>query len=233
MLGKPNERHPHSPQGRLLVALEGPCCAGKTTLAKELARHLLGLAVYVECFADHAGGGHCLPKPVPESLEEDAQAMGRLLEVEESRMAPSRLGNTPVIILDRSVHTFLAHRCAIEQLTGLACLEPARQILIQSRASAWPNLVIYLDVPQTAVQDRNNGKFQTGNILVEPAFNNAFRSYFAELRSATEPQVAWLDAMRPIQVLTHAAVSTIREALANRRSRSNGTSAALRKGGIR
>ena len=40
------------------AALEGPCCAGKTTLARLLIPELPRLAVtVVPCYADHAGGG--------------------------------------------------------------------------------------------------------------------------------------------------------------------------------
>jgi uridine kinase len=47
----------------LIVALEGPCCAGKTTLSRLLARELADLSVaLVPCYADHAGGGRFLPR---------------------------------------------------------------------------------------------------------------------------------------------------------------------------
>src|SRR5689334_14066487 len=46
-----------------VAAFEGPCCAGKTTLAHLLSRRLNGLAaVVVECYADHVGGGRFLPR---------------------------------------------------------------------------------------------------------------------------------------------------------------------------
>ena len=44
-----------------IVALEGPCCAGKTTLGRLLVQELREMAVtFVPCYADHAGGGRHL-----------------------------------------------------------------------------------------------------------------------------------------------------------------------------
>ena len=92
-----------------IVALEGPCCAGKTTLGRLLVRDLHGLAVtFVPCYADHVGGGRFLPRQEAGSVPEREQALRQLLIVEAGRLAQAPHG-CDVVLEDRSVHTLLAH----------------------------------------------------------------------------------------------------------------------------
>jgi len=130
---------------RRIVAVEGPCCAGKTTLSRGLLRDLTGLTVaHVRCYSDHVGGGRFLPRPVPLSLDEDANGLRELIQIERDRTT-SALSSTDVLILmDRGAHTLLAHRYALERVTGLACFEPAQRVLTQSQIPSWPDLVLYV-----------------------------------------------------------------------------------------
>lgn len=52
---------------------------------------------------------------------------------------------------------------------------------------------MYLDLPQQAVEGRNNGKFPPGSIYTDPGFNAAIRSYFLRLAGQNAPRLAWLD----------------------------------------
>jgi thymidylate kinase len=178
-----------------LVAIEGPCCAGKTTLARALMTDFADLAVaYVECYADHVGGGRFLPAAVPGSLAEDRAGLEALLTIEADRLIPARSGGFDLAILDRSVHTLLAHRYAIEQLTGLRCYEPALHALSLSPVPGWPDLVIFLDVPQRAVEHRNRGKFPAGSIFIDARFNAGIRAYYEGLTARPDQSVVRLDA---------------------------------------
>jgi thymidylate kinase len=98
-----------------------------------------------------------------------------------------------VVLLDRSVHTLLAHRYAIDQLTGLGCYESAAKTLSLSSAAAWPSLVIYLDVPHQAVEQRNRGKFPADSIFIDARFNAAIRSYYDTVAASDDDRVVWLD----------------------------------------
>jgi thymidylate kinase len=179
----------------MLIAVEGACCAGKTTLATALIGELADLAVgFVPCYADFVGGGRFLPDPVPTSLDEDQVALDALLEIEAARLAAVRSGQHDLALLDRSVHTLLAHRYAVERLTGLRCYEPAARTLSLSPTACWPDLVIYLDVRQRAVEDRNRGKFPTDSIFIDPRFNAAVRGYYEALTTGGVHKIAWLDA---------------------------------------
>jgi thymidylate kinase len=99
-----------------------------------------------------------------------------------------------VIIADRSVHTLLAHSYALEQMTGIRLFAPSVRLLQESLIPAWPDLVVYLDLPQDAVRERNNGKFPAGSIYTDPTFNAAVRTYFWRLAGQKAPHVMWLDA---------------------------------------
>lgn len=71
-----------------VVALEGPCCAGKTTLARALVQDPPGLTVaFAPCCADHAGSGRFLPRQEARSVEEREHALRQLLVIEAARLA--------------------------------------------------------------------------------------------------------------------------------------------------
>jgi thymidylate kinase len=176
------------------VAIEGPCCAGKTTLARGLLGCLADLAVCsVPCYADHVGGGRFLPPPVPSSLAEDEAGLHALLMIENDRLAGPRAGQYDAALLDRSVHTLLAHRYAIDQLTGLGCYEPASKTLSLSSAPAWPRLVLFLDVSQGAVEERNRGKFPADSLFIDARFNSAIRRYYESVTASGDAHIVWLD----------------------------------------
>jgi hypothetical protein len=195
-----------------IVALEGPCCAGKTALGKLLVeQNLPELTVaFVPCYADHAGGGRFLPRQEAASIPERERALRQLLIVEAGRLAqvPDRCD---VILEDRSVHTLLAHSCALQCMNGTGFLAPTARLLRRSPVPAWPDLVLYLDLPQHAVRDRNQGKFPPGSIYTDPDFNAAIRMYFRRLAGRKSPRVAWLDATLSLPELACLAAAHIRE----------------------
>jgi thymidylate kinase len=193
-----------------IVALEGPCCAGKTTLGRLLLQKLCDLAVaFVPCYADHVGGGRFLPRQEADSAAEREQALRLLLLIEGERLAavPSGCG---VILADRSVHTLLANSYALQRMTGTGFLAPSARLLRSSSIPAWPDLILYLDLPQDAVQGRNPGKFPPGSIYTDPDFNAAVRAYFRRLADQETPHIAWLDATLELPELARLAVARIR-----------------------
>jgi thymidylate kinase len=194
----------------LIVALEGPCCAGKTTLGRMLVHELHGLAVaFVPCYADHVGGGRFLPRQETDSVEERVQALRQLLRVEAGRRAQVPHG-CDVILEDRSVHSLLANSYALQLKAGTDFLSPSQHLLASSPVPAWPGLVLYLDLPQDAVEGRNPGKFPPGSIYTDPDFNAAVRAYFRRLADGNTPHVAWLDATLDLPELARLAVARIR-----------------------
>lgn len=194
-----------------VVALEGPCCAGKTTLGRLLVGELRDLAVaFVPCYADHAGGGRFLPRQEADSVQEREQALRRLLLIEAGRLAQVPPG-CGVILEDRSVHSMLANSYALQRKTGTGYLEPSARLLHSSSVPAWPDLILYLDLPQDAVPERNQGKFPDGSIYTDPDFNAAVRAYFQRLAGLRAPRVAWLDATLELPELAQLAATRIRQ----------------------
>lgn len=193
-----------------VVALEGPCCAGKTTLGRLLLQELCELAVaFVPCYADHAGGGRFLPRQEADTIAEREQALRQLLLIEAGRLAQVPQA-CDVILEDRSVHTLLAHSYALQRKTGTGFLAPSARLLHASPVPAWPGLVLYLDLPQDAVPERNPGKFPSGSIYTDPDFNAAVRAYFRRLADRKTPPVAWLDATLELPDLARLAAARIR-----------------------
>ncbi len=200
----------------LVAAFEGPCCAGKTTLAQRMLTSLQGLrAAFVPCYADHVGGGRFLPRQEAKTVGEREEALRELLAIEAARFATAA-PSAEVILADRSVHTLLAHSYALEIMTGIGFLAPSERLLSQSPIPAWPELVFYLDLPQEAVCARNHGKFPADSIYTDPQFNAAVRSYFLRLAGQKTTCLAWLDAMLEPGELARAAEARLRQVVALR-----------------
>jgi len=200
----------------LVAAFEGPCCAGKTTLAQRLLTSLRGLrAAFVPCYADHVGGGRYLPRQEAKTVQERNEALQELLAVEAGRFATTAPG-ADVILADRSIHTLLAHSYALEIMTGIGFLAPSLRLLSRSPIPAWPQLVFYLDLPQEAVCARNHGKFPADSIYTDPQFNAAVRSYFLRLAGQKTTCLAWLDAMLEPAELARLAETRLRQVVALR-----------------
>ena len=69
-----------------------------------------------------------------------------------------------LILADRSVHTLLANSYALQCMTGTGFLAPSVRLLRSSPIPAWPDLVLYLDVPQDTIHRRNQGRFPPRSI---------------------------------------------------------------------
>ena len=193
---------------KISVGIEGPCCAGKTTLSRGLVSKLTGLTIsHVQCFADHVGGGRFLPRAVPDTAQEDRDGLEVLLTIEADRTLRARADTRDLVLIDRSVYTLLAHRCALERVTSLICFTTAQGVIAESDAPLWPDLVIYLDVPQDVVHDRNGGKFPAGSIFIDAEFNAGVRAFFADLAEHGEQDVLWLDAtLDPTKLIDRAEI---------------------------
>jgi thymidylate kinase len=199
---------------RLSIAVEGPCCAGKTTLGRGLTDLLSEIQIgYVQDYSDFVGGGRNLPPAVPDSLEAEEQALRELLRIEADRTAAPLAANPQLLLIDRSVYTLLAHCHALDRMTGVPYDELAHRILTGSKIPVWPDLIVYLDVSEETVAARNRGKFPPGSIFVDPAFNAGFRSYFRRLADAGLTRIVWLDAAGTPEELRDLAAAPVRRQL--------------------
>jgi len=197
-----------------IVAVEGPCCAGKTTLSSAVIG-LLESAERVVCYADFVGGGRNLPDPVPGTPAEDAASLERLLDIDEQRFAAVRQAaldlDLSLAVADRSAHTFLAHRRGVSQLNNLDLYTPAQTIVAGSTKVTWPDLVLYLDTPVPQMQRRNTGKFPADSIFMDPVFNAGFRDHFQQLRHGVEGnRFVWIDGSAARETVLRQAVAALR-----------------------
>lgn len=196
------------------VAVEGPCCAGKTTLCANLATRLSGMRIaVVEDYAAFVGGGRHLPPPVPGSLAEERTAIQELLQIEERRFRPVRHGHDKLdlVLIDRSAYTLLAHAYALGSVTEEGYFELVRSEVNRSTAPYWPDCIIYLDISPEIVLARNRGKFATDSIFIDKQFNAGIRDYFEVITEAGSPPISWLDAECEPDSLCNQAVSLIRD----------------------
>ncbi len=196
----------------LRIALEGPCCAGKTTLGYGLAQEFSFLSVtYVVDYSEYVGGGKFLPPPVPSSLAEEEGALKEFLLIEEARTATAQVATAQqgLILIDRSIHTLLAHCHSLQQMFGLDYFGLAQRIIQSSPIPLWPNLILYLDVTREVVLSRNKGKFAEDSIFINPRFNDGIRLHFLELARTNEPCVIWLDATMDIVALRRRGVAMV------------------------
>jgi thymidylate kinase len=178
------------------IAIEGPCCAGKTTLAHSLVEESFALSIaYVRDYSDHVGGGRFLPPPVPTSPTEEELILNRFLEIESDRTAYVRMTapEPGLIIIDRSVHTLLAHCFALRRLLNDDYFGLAQRVIGESDVPLWPDHILYLDVPQFVIDARNGSEFTPGSVFIDAGFNAGVRSYFQQVAGVPSPRVAWLD----------------------------------------
>lgn len=201
---------------RPTIAIEGPCCAGKTTLASGLVKESPFPIAYVRDYSDHVGGGKFLPSPVPASLAEEKLILNRFLTIEADRIACARKATpeSDLIIIDRSIHTLLAHCFALRQLLNDDYFDLALSIIRKSEFPLWPERILYLDTPQYAIEHRNDGKFAPDSIFVNADFNAAVRSYFQQVAGVPRPHVVWLDAAVDTTVVRALAAAQLRLRLA-------------------
>lgn len=103
-------------------------------------------------------------------------------------------------------------------MTGIGFFAPSVRLLRASPLPAWPSLILHLDLPQEAVQDRNHGKFPPGSIYTDANFNAGIRSYFLRLASRKAPQLVWLDATLDPRELVRLAGAQLRQMVRSRDS---------------
>ena len=199
------------------MALEGPSGAGKTTLSQNLAASLSLLNVIVlPDYSEAAGGPQNLPRAPAETVEEELSALSFLLDVDQRRWQKARSGHRKVdlAVLDRSVHTLLAHRWAVSQLVGLEVFGASCQLASEHSSLEWPNLVLYLDTPQRLLTSRQSSEVPPeARIFVDPDYNALFRSYFIPTLRYTTTPIVVLDGTLSADALVGNALFYIERAL--------------------
>jgi thymidylate kinase len=187
-------RFPCGAEPMLKLALEGPSCSGKSSLAHSLSIALQDVTIAMD-YA-HLLSREIMPGVPAASLEDELQDLTFLLSVDRQRMRCFVRSNPKLLILDRSVHTLLAHRYALTKLQIYDVFKASVQLAKANMNVAWPDLILYLDVPQTVLETRYRSR-STRTVFMEESYNCAFREYFLPTLKAGEGELVAIDAVIP------------------------------------
>ncbi|MFM9538655.1 AAA family ATPase [Streptomyces turgidiscabies] len=165
-----------------IVALEGPSCAGKTTVIRHLRETpaLADTALFFGCYVRHIRPVHEIPPPRTFSAAEQFAAFETFMSAEADRAAETALNPGRLVILDRSVDTLMAHAYAMDRLHDFGVHEQVRRRL-EELPHLRPDHTIYLDVStQTLRQRRAAAGEEAEYFLHDPDFLAQARAYFTE-----------------------------------------------------
>jgi len=191
------------PKGPIVVAIEGPVCAGKSTLVERLNQEGLGIVLEYSEYVAHANQD--FPKFPPADEEAAKRSFDFFLNLERRRSQDmAGLGQHKVAI-DRSIFTLLAFEVGAARITGIDISEWAVEKLSSEGDLIVPDHVFYLDVPVAVSRERaeKNG-IPIPAFLLSEEFNQGFRDFFIGLEQAMPDYTTFVSALGDSnEVLSH------------------------------
>ncbi|MFJ2176826.1 hypothetical protein ACIOHE_28510 [Streptomyces sp. NPDC087851] len=174
-----------------IIALEGPSYAGKSTAINHLRSQGIEDHAFVsDCYVKHIVHRDDIPPARTGSTAAQLAAFETFMNIENARVRMALASARPVVILDRSVDTLLAHAHALDALFGYGVHHQLRD-RIQELPFLRPDHTLYLDVPAEVLSLRRKAAGHTaaesGYFLHEPAFLDHARGYFV---SGAQPPVS-------------------------------------------
>ncbi len=187
----------------LVLAVEGLCFAGKTTLARALARHLR-----VPVAAEYADLTELPPFPPPDQAAART-GISALLAAEARRSRQARATGSRLVIYDRSPLTVIGHEHAM-RARGVPADPQTAAAWFTAAASAGailtPAAYIYLTVPDDAYRRRQEARGHLPEHLVAPDVRDALTRFYDACFAAAGPgRVLRADGTNPLTVLTRQA----------------------------
>lgn len=193
----------------LVLAVEGLCFAGKTTLARALARRL-----DVPVAAEYAALTELPPFPPPDQAAARA-GISALLAAEARRSRQARASGSRLVIYDRSPLTVIGHEHAMRARGVPADPETAAAWFTSAAGTGAilaPAAYIYLTVPDDAYRRRQEARGHLPEHLVAPDVRDALTRFYDACFAAAGPgYVLRADGTTPLTILTrHAAAFAAR-----------------------
>jgi len=198
----------------IIAALEGPSYSGKSTLQAHLRERLaFERIISLPCYVDAAGGSQNVPRAPAKNIEEQFRAFEFFLDLDQRRTS-SGLETCPdpdIILMDRSVHTLLAHMFSVMKLFRWPVFERSCSIASQASRITWPNLILYIDAPQQILSSRYPPVISTEEMLfTDPKYNEGFKNYFIPRPRYTDTEMVVLDGQSKSDELVMVAETHIR-----------------------
>lgn len=176
------------------IALEGPVCAGKTTLIKGL---LLKDCQIIPEYVDYAHNNNLkLPNFPPKNETEAKSAFEFYLELEKKRQCEIKKG---IWLLDRSQYTLLAFEAGARHVTQIDIFQWACKLVEQQKSEVIsPNYILYIDVsPEESKRRANLAHMSTPNFLFSPQLNSGFKDAFIFFSTQNPNRFTFIDGCRP------------------------------------
>ena len=192
-----------------VIALEGPSYSGKTTLRRAIEMAFpIGAICVVPEYVEVAGGSSHIPPAPAESTEQELCDLQFFLELDQFRWKRSR-GAAPtatLALLDRSIHTLLAHRYAISVISRTPTLFLHACQAASSGLAIWPDAIIYLDTPTDLLVQRRASRTDYCRPLFKcDSYNACFRDYFLPGLRYGKSTVHVLNGGLPLELLVEQA----------------------------
>lgn len=197
-----------------VIAIEGPSYAGKSTAIDHLREQGIEKQAFVsDCYVQHIAHREDIPPARPDSENAQLAAFETFMGIENARVRAALASAKPVVIIDRSVDTLLAHAHALDALLGYAVHHQLRDRL-QELPFLGPDHTLYLDVPDEALRLRRKSAGHTATepeyLLHEPAFLAHARDYFVSgARSPVSREVTVVPADTSPTTVAHAVESLV------------------------
>ena len=193
----------NEPPRPAVIAIEGPCFAGKTSLALALG-HRLG----VTAIPEYADLGPLPPFPARD-LDEVRADLEYLLGVERCRTAAIRSSHCGVVVCDRSPLSCIAFQHAIGRLDVPTDARLAVELFATAADRGEiiePDAYIYLHVDQTTALARQAVRGPVLPCLMDPGVLAAMQAFYQRfLNSLSADWWLVLDGVQPGSVLTERA----------------------------
>lgn len=185
------------PKQPFIVAVEGPVCAGKSSLTDNLALSGIGTIQEYSEYVAHANQD--FPKFPPKDSDGAKNNFEFFLNLEGCRDQDLALLTQSQIAIDRSIYTLLAFEMGATAITGIDIFDWAVCRLQKEKGLILPDHVFYLDVPPEISRQRAEANnIPIPKFLLSDEFNHGFREFFFRLSKMYPDYVTILPAEKPL-----------------------------------